>query len=346
MNTKILVVGIIVALFVGVGAGYTLAPESVSSSELEDQIEEYQSNIRTLEKEKSDLQTSLSNTKSTNTELHTAVTSLESAKTELQTAVTNLESENTELRDILANATVLFESIEEKLDMLESGFGSPIFDSEWITIDPGETISIEHGLGTDEDLFVYVIGRYYEGQTNQLYYGLGYLEDVEIGNGWTMDDTFISITRGVADVHWDEIRVYIWRIPQEQADLTPSTETPSTPDVKYVEINLSAEELDGTYERFIDLDGYKEITITWTNWSDESRLSFWWFIRENGNYLRVGHLFTAEPLTWDFDTRVPDQYRFYTGSDTFNVGSKYLKIETSREMKTLDILRIVIIAKK
>jgi hypothetical protein len=212
MDTKILVVGIVVALFIGAGAGYTLAPESVSSPELESQIEEYQSNIITLENEKSNLQTSLSNTMSTNTELQASVTSLESKKTELQIAVTNLESENTELREILRNTTELIESVEEKLDMFESGFGSPVFDSGWIAIAPGETKSMEHGLGTEENLFVYVIGRFHEGQTNQLYYGLGYIADVEIGNGWTMDDTLISVTRGVADVHWIETRVYIWRI--------------------------------------------------------------------------------------------------------------------------------------
>jgi hypothetical protein len=330
MDTKILVVGIVFALVVGAGAGYLLAPESVSSPELEGQIEEYQSNIRTLENEKSDLQTSLSNTMSTNTAL--------------QASVTSLESENTELRDILKNATALFESIEEKLDMFESGFGSPIFDSGWLTIDPGETKAIEHGLGTTEDLFVYVIGRYYEGQTNQLYYGLGFLDDVEIGNGWTMDDTFISITRGVADVHWDETRVNIWRIPQGQAGQTSSTETSSVMDVKYVEINLSAEDIDGNYERIIDLDGYKEITISWYLLSDVFKLSFDWVIKENGDYLPVGLLFVAEPLALaDVET---SSHRFWTGSDSFKIGSKYLRIKTYGAWEKSDILRIVIIATK
>jgi hypothetical protein len=217
MDTKIIVVGIVLALIVGTGAGYTLSLDSTSSPELESQIEEHQSSIRTLENDNSDLQASLTSAMNTNTEL--------------QTTLISTESENNDLHNILNDIQTYVDSVETQITTVQGGLGSPDYDSGWITIDPGETKSMEHGLGTDEDLFVYVIGRYREGQTNQLYYGLGYLGDVEIGNGWTMDDTFISITRGVADVHWDETRVYIWKMSQELAGTQEPVSTHSDLDL-------------------------------------------------------------------------------------------------------------------
>ena len=198
MDVKLILIGIVIALLVGTGIGYTIKPNEPSNQE------EYENNLTLL--------------KNTNLEL-------QNKNVELQTVLASTELEKIELQETLKTNIELFETIEEKLDMFESGFGSPVFDSGWTAIDPGETISMEHELGTVENSFVYVIGRYYEGQINQLYYGLGYLSGVEIGNGWTMDDTHISVTRGVADVHWIEIRVYIWKIyPIESI----SVDTPTT----------------------------------------------------------------------------------------------------------------------
>ena len=315
MDTRTIVIGIALALLIGTGIGYTISPnESLN-------LEEYQKNL----------------------------TLLQNNNLELQTALASTESENTELRETLRNAEELFESIEEKLDIFESGFGSPVFDSGWIAIDPGETKSMEHGLGTEEDLFVYVIGRYREGQTNQLYYGLGYLWDVEIGNGWTMDDTIISITRGEADVHWSEIRVYVWRIPQGQADQTASTEAEM--DVKYIVIDISGNEL-LDYHKIIDLDGYREVTISWSNGMFANILEFWWNIEKlDGTYDRVGALFFAD--YWGgtnlfrgdgYDTLC----RVFTGSESFKIGSKYLSIETRYGdlVTENDRIQVIILATK
>ena len=209
MDTKTVIAGIVLSLIVGTGTGYILSPDSTSNPELFSQIEEHQSSIRTLENDNSDLQASLTSAMNTNTEL--------------QTTLISTEGDNNDLHNILNDIQTYVDSVENQITTVQGGLGSPGYDSGWITIDPGETKSMEHGLGTDEDLFVYVIGRYREGQTNQLYYGLGYLGDAEIGNGWTMDDTFISITRGVADVHWVETHVYIWRISQGPAGPTIPT---------------------------------------------------------------------------------------------------------------------------
>ena len=270
MDTKIIVVGIVLALIVGTGAGYTLSLDSTSSPELESQIEEHQSSIITLENEKSDLQASLTSAMNTNTEL--------------QSTLISAENENTGLQNILAEAKVLFESVESHLSVIQGGFGSPDYDSGWITIDPGETKSMEHGLGTDEDLFVYVIGRYREGQTNQLYYGLGYLGDTEIGNGWTMDDTFISITRGVADVHWDETRVYIWKMSQELAGTQEPVSTHSDLDL-ILEENVASIPSESLHRISLnDLSKYKTLYVFYAEVPSPDLICKIYYELDEGNF--------------------------------------------------------------
>lgn len=282
MDTKTVIAGIVLSLLVGTGTGYILSPDSTSNPELFSQIEEHQNSIRTLENDNTDLQASLTSAMNTNTEL--------------QTTLISTEGDNNDLHNILNDIQTYVDSVETQITTVQGGLGSPDYDSGWIRIDPGETKSMEHGLGTDEDLFVYVIGRYREGQTNQLYYGLGYHGDVEIGNGWTMDDTFISITRGVADVHWDETHVYIWRIPQGPAGPTIPTGGDSIPDAKYIPILLKEEEtvdISGIVTRIVDLEGYKEVYISCYNYLKNGAVLFTWVIEDGDEFVPVREILSV-----------------------------------------------------
>ena len=295
MDIRIIVVGIAIALVVGAGAGYTLSPNISSNQELG----EYQKNIRTLEND----------------------------KLELQTVLASTENENTELQKMLSNAKSLFESIETELTGIETGFGAPNYDSGWVPIDIGEKISLPHGLGTDENLFVYMIGRYYEGLTNQLYYGLCYWGQLVVGAGWTLDDTCVYVERGEADFDWDEVRVYIWRIPQGPTGGMDSSDDSALPDVKCIEIVLSGEET-YNYTRIIDLSGYKDVAITWTNYINRGQLLFWWDIREpNGAYIHVGPVFGVDYQEgYNFKNDELGLWRWSVGSDSVKVGGKYFEI--------------------
>ena len=336
MDIRTLIAGIIVSLLVGAGMGYTLAPKSMSSPELENQIEEYQSSIQTLENENSDLQTSLSYAMNSNAEL--------------QTTLTSVEGENDELEQVIVTTQYALKNIETQLSALQCGFGSPVYDSGWTPIEQNEIVSLEHGLETIEDLFVYLIGRYPDGdshQLHQLYYGLGYWQDYDDGCGWSMDDTYVYVERGEIDYSWEEFRVYIWQI---QGGSSGSAYGSYLPEIKYEEIVVSGEE---TYEysKIIDLEGYKDVTISWFNDMDDGIIGFSWD-RElsDGSYFRVGPPFMVDNLNGRFFGS--DEYGWYRpwrGSESIKVGGKYLEVWTwhgSDYWDQLDELNILIYATK
>ena len=255
---------------------------------------------------------------------------------------------------MLSNAKVLFESIETELTGLESGFGPPDYDSGWNPIDTGEELTLPHGLDTTDGLFVYMIGRYFDGFTNQLFYGLCYWGQLEVGCGWAIDDTNVHIYRGEVDSHWDEIRVYIWRIPQGPAGITDSSNGSALPNVKCIEIVLHGEET-YNYTRIIDLYGYKDVAITWDNNMEDGYILFWWDIKEpNGDYIHAGSLFGIDSIGgyyWqDDDTGL---WRWKTGSDSVKVGGKYLEVSIPEfqprrysDYEQSDIVHIIIYATK
>jgi hypothetical protein len=312
MDSKTILAGIIIALVVGAGAGYTLSPKPSSNLELG----EYEKTLRSLEND----------------------------KLELQNFLANAESENTELRNILNDAQTVFESLETKLNNFEAGFGSPDYDSGWNSIEAGEELTLPHGLTTTDDLFVYMIGRYFDGLTNQLYYGLCYWGQYEVGCGWTIDETNIYVIRGEVDVHWDEVRVYIWRINSGSSGVVDSS---GVADVKYIEIVLNGEET-WDYKEVIDLYGYKDVTITWLNNMEERVLTFWWNIKESdGSYLRVGGAFLVDYVDGPYYGE--DEWsQFPHGSKSVKVGGRYLEIATfpSDDYEESDQVYIIIYATK
>jgi hypothetical protein len=304
MDTRTIAISIVLALIIGGGAGYYVSSGS-ASLKLENQLEEYRSSIKTIENENSELKTTLTSALSTNTEL--------------QTTLTSATNENTNLQNILAEAKTLFESVESQLNVFHTGFGTPDYDSEWTPIEPNDLKNFSHGLGTKDDLFVYVIGRCSEIGFNQYHYGFSYKDGNEYGCKWWVDDTNVYVERGENDENWNDVRIYIWRIPQGPTEPTIPTSVDSIPDTKFIPIFLRAENtLDlerGTKQIIVDLEGYKEVSISWSNQMISGALALGWALKDDlSNYHSFNFLYV--------DSGDDSAH----GSQLYRVQSKYLEI--------------------
>ena len=87
------------------------------------------------------------------------------------------------------------------------GFGKPDYDSGWTNLPMDEWILFDHNLDTTDDIFVYIIGRYYaEGGTwivNQDPYSITWT---------TYDSNTIIVYRLEDDYYYDQARVIIWKL--------------------------------------------------------------------------------------------------------------------------------------
>ena len=92
------------------------------------------------------------------------------------------------------------------------GLGAPNYDSGWQPIAAGQTLTLNHNLGTT-NLFVYCVGENSNGQT-QWDYGFTALPDnSRYGLAWQyLTSTSISVTREPQDTSWDYVRIMIWII--------------------------------------------------------------------------------------------------------------------------------------
>lgn len=217
------------------------------------------------------------------------------------------------------------------------GFDSPDYDSGWTPIGAGDLEFFDHGLGTKDDLFVYVIGRYSESEFNQYNYGFSYVGENQYGSSWSVDDTTVYVERGIDDEDWEEARIYIWRIPQGSAGLPGAAGDSSITEIKYEEIILSGEDT-FDYSQIIDLGGYSDVTISWLNEMENGQLVFWWNIKKsNGTYLRVGPAFSVDYSGGSL-YEIDDLVRLYMGTESFKVGSKYLEISTYHSVGNFDEL--------
>jgi hypothetical protein len=158
------------------------------------------------------------------TQLTTLTNSLNTLNNEfstLENKISALENERMQLRESL-----------ETLESLSSvGFNTPDYDSNWVPIDQGESVEVNHNLGST-NLFVYLVGEYDDNYTHQYAYGgneehytevetipgefyYGTVEKVgTLGAWWRTDgQDRVIVTRPSHDDHWQEFRVLIWRLP-------------------------------------------------------------------------------------------------------------------------------------
>ena len=97
--------------------------------------------------------------------------------------------------------------------MLPEGFiGAPAYDSGWINVSQGETITLTHNLNTQE-LFVYVIGKWNYTDVGWAMHQNRYGGDSKRGLQWRkLTDTTIDLRRMDDDQNYDHVRVQIWKI--------------------------------------------------------------------------------------------------------------------------------------
>jgi hypothetical protein len=92
------------------------------------------------------------------------------------------------------------------------GFGEPDYDSGWMDIAAGDSMSFTHGLGTT-NVHVYVVGRNADGLIHQMDYGFTIAGSARYGLAWlSLDSNSIWVTRGPDDENWVQVRMMIWRL--------------------------------------------------------------------------------------------------------------------------------------
>jgi len=128
------------------------------------------------------------------------------------------------------NKTALLLDLLGRVEALENqslpqGYiGAPAYNSGWIELDTGWSVTMLHGLNTTK-LFVYLLGRtnITSPPTPRWEYTMGSIGgDFYESNGeydcfgaWvTFTNKSVSIERGYSDWRWDQVRVMIWKIPE------------------------------------------------------------------------------------------------------------------------------------
>jgi len=92
------------------------------------------------------------------------------------------------------------------LQGLTGGFGNPDYDSGWVHLALNDYTDFRHNLGQEDNLFVYIIGRYYyEG-----YYW--YCQDTYYITWITLDANTLTVFRLEEDTFYEQARVFIWKI--------------------------------------------------------------------------------------------------------------------------------------
>lgn len=86
------------------------------------------------------------------------------------------------------------------------GFGDPDYDSDWIPLTIDDFTLFTHNLGQEDNLFVYLYGRYYD----QGYWW--YIQDSYWVSWVTLDEHTIGVFRLSEDTQYEQGRLLIWKI--------------------------------------------------------------------------------------------------------------------------------------
>lgn len=96
---------------------------------------------------------------------------------------------------------------------VQASMGLPNYDSGWVSINQGQTLTLTHNLDTTE-LLIYVVGKGGGAEINQQQYG-GDINQLGQGGGlyWkNLNNTAIKVTRYSDDGVYPQVRVQIWKI--------------------------------------------------------------------------------------------------------------------------------------
>jgi len=152
-------------------------------------------------------------------------------RSELLTKDTQIATLTNKILALENDYVQLSESLETLESLSEVGFTTPDYDSYWMTIDQGDSVEVNHNLGST-NLLVYLIGEYDDNYTHQYAYGGNeeryieyeiipgemYYNAVErygtLGAWWRTDgQDKIIVSRPGHDDYWHEFRVLIWQLP-------------------------------------------------------------------------------------------------------------------------------------
>jgi hypothetical protein len=158
-------------------------------------------------------------------------TELLSKDTQIAALNTQIATLNNKISTLENEYTQLSTSLETLETLSEAGFNAPDYDSDWLAIDQGDSVEVNHSLGTT-NLLVYLIGEFDDNYTHQYAYGGNeeryieyeivpgeyYYDAVEkygtLGAWWRTDgEDRILVFRPDHDDQWNEFRVLIWRLP-------------------------------------------------------------------------------------------------------------------------------------
>jgi hypothetical protein len=168
-----------------------------------------------------ELQARIDSLNATNLELQTRVDLLNASLLESQSRIDDLNASLTSQINVLMtqmvtmNATIV--DLGSRIATLESpGFmKAPAYDSGWLDISQGQTMTLTHNLNTDPaKLFFYVLGKSNSFQIHQMYYG----GENTASNGHDgllacfLTSTQIDLCRWPDDPYWEQVRVQIWII--------------------------------------------------------------------------------------------------------------------------------------
>ena len=93
----------------------------------------------------------------------------------------------------------LLEVHDDRITALEaapSGLGAPDFDTGWVAVYQGGSVAtIEHGLGSIENVMAIMLGRMSNGNVHNLFYGGDTNSDESYGAYWVLEDTYLILNR-------------------------------------------------------------------------------------------------------------------------------------------------------
>jgi hypothetical protein len=133
----------------------------------------------------------------------------------LEMRIPILEVSVGELEIEVATLQTTIDTLESRITTLESpGFmNAPAYDSGWLAIGQGQTITLTHNLNTDPaKLFFYVLGNNPTYGVHQFLYGGEWSGTWQGLYASGLNNTQITLIRMTGDPYWPQVRVQIWII--------------------------------------------------------------------------------------------------------------------------------------
>ena len=161
--------------------------------------------------------------------MNTMIVTMNAAITQLQNSNAILSASVAECRSLIDALNITLSTRMNVLDFqlwylnatvawlngtVASKLGAPEYDSGWYTINQGQSIVLNHNLGTT-NVIVYMIGN--DTDSTRYVQQIGFGGDSYFGGAggaywYELTSTTIKTTRAANDNDWHQMRVFIWKI--------------------------------------------------------------------------------------------------------------------------------------